>query len=92
MTRQVLVWPLATIESHFLTEVFLEFKRGNLINIAFAATAFLLWFAQKNAYRYRNARNAATLSKLSEEELAIEEDVREVKGNEGPLFRFTTWA
>ncbi|PPQ72038.1 hypothetical protein CVT26_006728 [Gymnopilus dilepis] len=67
-----------------------EFRRGNLINIAFASTAFLLWFAQKNAYKYRNARNAAVLNKLSEEELVREEDVREVKGNGSPLFRFTT--
>ncbi|KAF8900139.1 major facilitator superfamily domain-containing protein [Gymnopilus junonius] len=67
-----------------------EFKRGNLINIAFASTALLLWFAQKNAYRLRNARHAAILSKLSEEELAAEEEVREIKGNQSPLFHFTT--
>ncbi|KAF8164670.1 major facilitator superfamily domain-containing protein [Pholiota molesta] len=38
-----------------------DFKRGNLINIGFAGVAFVLWLAQKTAYRMRNARNAARL-------------------------------
>ncbi|KAH9476933.1 putative transporter [Psilocybe cubensis] len=66
------------------------FKRGNLINIGFAGTAFLLWFIQKGLYQYRNARNAAKLRALSEADLAREEELRVSKGNTSPLFKFTT--
>ncbi|KAF8970652.1 major facilitator superfamily domain-containing protein [Flammula alnicola] len=67
-----------------------EFKRGNLINIAFAGTAFVLWFAQKHAYLFRNAQNDAKITQLSETEFAEEGQLREAKGNRSPLFRFTT--
>jgi len=61
-----------------------------LINIMFAATAFVLWFIQKSGYQYWNSRNVATVSRLSETDLAIEENLRESKGNKSPLFTFTT--
>lgn len=67
-----------------------DFKRGNLINIGFAGVAFVLWLAQKAAYRIRNARNAAKVARMSEVELAKEEVLREEKGNRSPLFHFTT--
>jgi hypothetical protein len=67
-----------------------DFKRGNLINIGFAGVAFVLWLAQKAAYRMRNARNAATVARMGEAERAKEEELRAEKGNRGPLFRFTT--
>jgi hypothetical protein len=69
---------------------FPDFKRGNLINIGFAGVAFVLWLAQKTAYRMRNARNAAKIARMDEAELAKEEKLREEKGNRSPLFRFTT--
>lgn len=67
-----------------------EFRRGNLVNILFAGTAFILWFAQKNLYRWRNSRNTYRRSQLSETQLEQEEHLREKKGNESPLFTFTT--
>ncbi|KAF9472635.1 MFS general substrate transporter [Pholiota conissans] len=67
-----------------------EFKRGNLVNIGFAGVAFALWLIQKAVYRIRNARNAAKVAQMTEVEVAREEELREVKGNRSPLFRFTT--
>ncbi|CAA7261998.1 unnamed protein product [Cyclocybe aegerita] len=67
-----------------------DFRRGNLINIGFAGTAFILWFVHKNIYGYRNARNAAKLATLTEDDLLHEEKAREAKGNTSPLFSFTT--
>ncbi|PPQ99394.1 hypothetical protein CVT24_005377 [Panaeolus cyanescens] len=67
-----------------------EFRRGNLINIAFAATAFVLWFGLKLSYQYRNARREAARRLLSESDLREEETLREARGNSSPLFRFTT--
>ncbi|KAG2005509.1 allantoate permease [Coprinopsis cinerea AmutBmut pab1-1] len=67
-----------------------DFKRGNLINIAFSAVAFALWFYQKGLYVYRNRRNAAILARMTEEEKREEERLREQKGNRSVLFKFTT--
>ncbi|KAF9045085.1 major facilitator superfamily domain-containing protein [Panaeolus papilionaceus] len=67
-----------------------EFRRGNLINIAFALAAFILWFGLKLSYQYRNARREASRRVLSEANLREEETLREAKGNSSPLFRFTT--
>ncbi|KAF9562851.1 MFS general substrate transporter [Agrocybe pediades] len=67
-----------------------DFKRGNLVNIAFAGTAFVLWFIQKNIYTSRNSRNASRRAKLTETQLELEETLREERGNESPLFTFTT--
>ncbi|KAF8154300.1 MFS general substrate transporter [Crassisporium funariophilum] len=67
-----------------------DFKRGNLINIGFALTAFVLWFVQKHFYSWRNINNAAEVARLTRTEVSAEEDVREVRGNRSLLFRFTT--
>ncbi|TFK19643.1 MFS general substrate transporter [Coprinopsis marcescibilis] len=67
-----------------------EFKRGNLINIAFSAVAFFLWFYQKGMYAYRNRRNEALWARLSEQERRAEEEAKETKGNRSVLFRFST--
>ncbi|KDR78246.1 hypothetical protein GALMADRAFT_245328 [Galerina marginata CBS 339.88] len=67
-----------------------DFRRGNLVNIMFAGVAFILWFVQKNGYRYRNARNAAKINRLNRNELIREEELRGAKGNSSPLFHFTT--
>ncbi|KAJ8522140.1 hypothetical protein ONZ45_g1225 [Pleurotus djamor] len=66
-----------------------DFKRGNTINIVFAGLAFIMWFAQKYYYKYRNAKNAETLTRLSEEEKRAEDSMREVKGNRSIFFTFT---
>ncbi|KAL0952593.1 hypothetical protein HGRIS_006848 [Hohenbuehelia grisea] len=66
-----------------------DFRRGNTINIAFAAVAFLMWFTQKFYYRWRNARNAALMAGLSDSDREAEVLTQEEKGNRSALFRFT---
>ncbi|KAF5329494.1 hypothetical protein D9619_009089 [Psilocybe cf. subviscida] len=67
-----------------------DFKRGNLINIAFASTTFALWFLQKYLYVSRNVRNAKKIAAMTEAQLSEEEGLREAKGNHSPLFQFST--
>ncbi|TFK33567.1 MFS general substrate transporter [Crucibulum laeve] len=67
-----------------------DFLRGNIINIAFAGTAFLLWIAQKNIYRIRNARKAFKWAALSEKDKVEEENRKEERGNKSLNFKFTT--
>jgi hypothetical protein len=69
---------------------FADFKRGNLINIGFAAAAVLLWVYQKFHYKRQNARNAKRIANMTEEERAEELLAAEAKGNRSPFFVFTT--
>lgn len=73
-----------------LIQISEDFKRGNLINIGFAGTAFVLWFVQKYTYKYRNTRNRARYAALMEEDKRKEEAMKEEKGNRSLLFEFTT--
>ena len=46
--------------------IFQDFRRGNTINIVFAGTATLLWIVLKSHYKFRNARNARRLAKMTD--------------------------
>ncbi|TDL27077.1 MFS general substrate transporter [Rickenella mellea] len=67
-----------------------DFHRGMIVNIAFAATATILWIVQKTYYRRRNAQNAARWAAMNEEERRNAELNQEKDGNRSVLFRFTT--
>ena len=66
------------------------FKRGNIVNIAFAGAATILWLVQKTYYRQRNAKNSKRWADLSEAEREREENEAEQKGNRSVTFHFTT--
>ncbi|KAF8990706.1 MFS general substrate transporter [Cyathus striatus] len=67
-----------------------DFRRGNTINIIFAVVAFLLWFAQKLFYRFKNRQNKTRFSSLNEEEKVEELVNREKNGNRSVTYAFTT--
>ncbi|KAK7449286.1 hypothetical protein VKT23_013429 [Stygiomarasmius scandens] len=67
-----------------------DFRTGNTINIVFAGVALILWFVQKQYYRYRNACNAKKFAELGDKERRTEEEEWEEKGNRSLLFKFTT--
>jgi len=67
-----------------------DFKRGNLINIGFAGTAFFLWFVLKGLYVYRNRRNEKKWERMTVEQRKVAELNREAEGNRSVTFRFTT--
>ena len=66
-----------------LTKLSLDFKRGNIVNIAFAAFATLMWIMQKSYYKYRNAKNARLWAAMSKEEREREQDPGELRGRDG---------
>ncbi|KIP07206.1 hypothetical protein PHLGIDRAFT_13341 [Phlebiopsis gigantea 11061_1 CR5-6] len=67
-----------------------NFKRGNIVNIAFAGTATILWLLQKTYYKRRNAQNARAWAAMSDAEREREEQEAEKKGNRSVTFKFTT--
>lgn len=67
-----------------------DFKRGNIINIAFAGTAVILWFVQKFYYKHLNSRNARKWTALNEDEKRTVEGDQEKDGNRSVTFRYTT--
>ncbi|KAJ7271247.1 MFS general substrate transporter [Mycena rebaudengoi] len=66
------------------------FKRGNSINIAFAAFTTILWVVQKYYYRHLNRRNARKYAELTDQQKLEEDREAEAKGNRSLTFRFTT--
>ncbi|KAJ6532254.1 MFS general substrate transporter [Mycena vulgaris] len=66
------------------------FKRGNSINIAFAAFTTILWVVQKYYYRRLNRRNERKYAALNEQEKREEDSQAEKKGNRSLTFRYTT--
>ena len=67
-----------------------DFKRGNIVNIAFAGAATVLWLLQKLYYRRRNAQNARAWAAMADGEREREEQEAEGRGNRSVTFRFTT--
>ena len=72
-----------------MSDLHVDFKRGNIINIIFAGTATVLWLVQKVYYKYQNAKNARRWAVLTDGEKEVEETQAEEKGNRSVTFHFT---
>ncbi|KAJ7067938.1 MFS general substrate transporter [Mycena amicta] len=66
------------------------FKRGNSVNIAFAAFTTIVRIVQKYYYRHLNKKHERQYAALSEEEKAEEDRQVKEKGNRSLRFRYTT--
>jgi hypothetical protein len=81
------IWPPFPV--HYSSTLLPDFRTGNTINIAFAGAALVLWFVQKYAYRFVNARRERIWLSLSDQERAEELKRAEHSGNRALTFRFT---